>query len=178
MDPFATLGLPRQYDVDLASVEKTHRELSRALHPDKYAGAGASERRDSLDRAVAVNEAFRIVRDPVRRAEALFTLAGVPVGENVEPKSEPAFLMEMLEQREALSDARDARDASKIRALVIDVEARAKETEAELGRGFRDATPETLGELVKKLGNLRFFRRFLEEAGALEESLLDEATKK
>lgn len=178
MDPFLTLGLPRQYDVDLTSVEKTHRELSRALHPDKYAGAGASERRDSLERAVAVNEAFRIVRDPVRRAEALFTLAGVPVGENVEPKSEPAFLMEMLEQREALSDARDARDASKIRSLVIEVEARAKETEAELGRGFREATPETLGELVKKLGNLRFFRRFLEEASALEESLLDEATKK
>ena len=177
MDPFATLGLPRRYDVDLAAVEKTHRELSRALHPDKYAGAGASERRDSLERAVAVNEAFRIVRDPVRRAEALFTLAGVPVGENVEPKSDPTFLMEMLEQREALSDARDARDVAKIRALVTEVEARAKETEAELGRGFLAASPDALRELVKNLGNLRFFRRFLEESSALEESLLDEATK-
>lgn len=177
MDPFATLGLPHRYDVDLASLEKTHRELSRALHPDKYAGAGASERRDSLDRAVAVNEAFRIVRDPVRRAEALFTLAGVPVGENVEPRSDPSFLMEMLEQREALSDARDARDVAKIRSLVVAVEASARETEQELGRGFHDASPEALRELVKKLGNLRFFRRFLEEASALEESLADEATK-
>lgn len=177
MDPFATLGLPHLYDVDLPAVEKTHRELSRALHPDKYAGAGASERRDSLDRAVTVNEAFRIVRDPVRRAEALFTLAGVPVGENVEPRSEPSFLMEMLEQREVLADAREARDPGKIRALVAEVEARARETEAELGLGFRDASPEALRELVKKLGNLRFFRRFLEEASALEESLLDEATK-
>jgi molecular chaperone HscB len=177
MDPFATLGLPRQYDVDLASIEKTHRELSRALHPDKYAGAGASERRDSLERAVAVNEAFRIVRDPVRRAEALFQLAGVPVGENVEPKSDPSFLMEMLEQREALAEARDARDLARLHALVAEVEARAVATQEELGRGFADASPGALSELVKKLGNLRFFRRFLEEASALEESLLDEATK-
>ena len=177
MDPFATLGLPRQYDVDLAAVEKTHRELSRALHPDKYAGAGASERRESLERAVAVNEAFRAVRDPVRRAEALFTLAGIPVGENVEPKSEASFLMEMLDQREALEEAKDSRDATHIHALVALVEARARETEDDLGRGFRDSSTESLGELVKKLGNLRFFRRFLEEASALEESLLEEAAK-
>ena len=178
MDPFATLGLPRQYDVDLASVEKTHRELSRALHPDKYAGAGASERRDSLERAVAVNEAFRIVRDPVRRAEALFTLAGVPVGENVEPKSETFFLMEMLEQREALEVARDARDLAKVRALIREAEVRAKETETEIGIGFRVGPHDIIPRLVNKLGNLRFFRRFLEEASAIEESLLDEATKK
>ena len=174
MDPVATLGLPRLYDVDLASTEKTHRELSRALHPDKYAGAGASERRDSLDRAVAVNEAFRIVRDPVRRAEALFQLAGIAVGENVEPRSDPSFLMEMLEQREALAEARDARDIAGLRALVADVALRAKATEQELGHGFATATPEALRDLVQKLGNLRFFRRFLEEASALEDSLQDE----
>ena len=40
VDPFATLGVPRRFDVDLAAVEKTHRELSRALHPDRYVGAG------------------------------------------------------------------------------------------------------------------------------------------
>ena len=39
MDPFATLGIARAFDVDLAAVEKMHRELSRALHPDRYVGA-------------------------------------------------------------------------------------------------------------------------------------------
>jgi len=56
MDPFAILGIPRAYAVDLAAVEKTHRELSRALHPDKFLGAGPSERRAALSKAVEVKK--------------------------------------------------------------------------------------------------------------------------
>ena len=76
MDPFATLGIVRGYDVDLRAVEKTHRELSRALHPDRFVNAPSSERKAALTKAVAVNEAWRMVRDPIRRAEALLKLAG------------------------------------------------------------------------------------------------------
>ena len=53
MNPFATLGVEPRFDLDLPALEKTHRELSRALHPDKYVGATASERRAALERAVA-----------------------------------------------------------------------------------------------------------------------------
>src|SRR6476619_1770759 len=108
MDPFATLGAPRRYDLDLTVLEKTHRELSRALHPDRFAQSGASERRAALEKAANVNEAWRALRDPIRRAEALFRLAGASVGETNEPKASPAFLMEMMEDREALADARGA----------------------------------------------------------------------
>src|SRR5580700_7483211 len=132
MDPFTTLGLPRRYDVDLRAVEKTHRELSRALHPDRYASAGATERRESLNKAADVNEAWRIVRDPVRRAEALFALAGVEVGETHEPKPDPELLMEVLEKREALADAKSARDAEKVRVLVGEMHERELEIEAAL----------------------------------------------
>ena len=57
MDPFATLGIDRRFDVDLPALEKRHRELSRALHPDRFADAGASERKATLAKAVEVNEA-------------------------------------------------------------------------------------------------------------------------
>src|SRR5436190_17186161 len=105
MDPFAVLGAPRIFDLDLAVLEKTHRELSRALHPDKFTQAGASERRAVLEKAASVNEAWRTLRDPIRRAEALFALAGFEVGENKEPKPSAAFLMDMMESREELADA-------------------------------------------------------------------------
>ena len=90
MDPFATLGAPRRFDLDLGALEKTHRELSRALHPDRFASAGASERRAVLEKAASVNEAWRALRDPIRRAEALFSLAGIAVGETHEPKPTPS----------------------------------------------------------------------------------------
>jgi molecular chaperone HscB len=166
LDPFETLGLPRTFGVDLRAAEKLHRELSRALHPDKYASAGASERRDALNKAADVNEAWRIVRDPVRRAEALFQLAGVDVGETKEPKPDPELLMEVLEKREALADAKTARDAAKVRALEDEIGAREKTIEEALSQAKAFD-----GTLVVKLGELRFYRRFLDEASAVLEQL-------
>jgi molecular chaperone HscB len=176
MDPFELLGVERRFDLDLKVLEKTHRELSRALHPDKYVQAGASERRAVLDKAASVNEAWRIVRDPVRRAEALFKLVGIQVGEDNEPKATPAFLMEVLEEREALAEARAARDLAKVRKIGAAMEKRAQETEAKLAAGFASlkangAPPDRSAatKLVPLLGELRFFKRFLDEVSAIEE---------
>jgi molecular chaperone HscB len=172
MDPFATLGVERSFEVDLKAVEKTHRDLSRALHPDRYAGSGASERRLALNRAVEVNEAWRIMRDPIRRAESLFELAGIAVGEASEPKPSGAFLMDMMEQREALDLARTSRDRGAVLRLARDVEARGAATEATLAHGFRNGADEVaLLQMVGKLGELRFYRRFLQEVSEMEEEL-------
>jgi molecular chaperone HscB len=166
MDPFATLGIHRSYDVDLAVLEKIHRELSRTLHPDRHMAAMGSERREALTRAIEVNEAWRILRDPVRRAEALLALKGVAIGEDNEPKADPEFLMEMLDQREELSRAIAERDASAVHALAEAVRARAAETERELGKGFAEGEASSL---VGRLGELRFYRRFLDEVSSAED---------
>ena len=164
MDPFGTLGVERRFDLDLKAVEKRHRELSRTFHPDKFAQEGATERKIALGHAADVNEAWRIVRDPIRRAEALFALAGVQVGETNEPKPSQDFLMEMLEKREALADAKAARDLERVRALAREIEVRQSEAERELGTGFASGNAS-----VGRLGELRFYRRFLEEVSAIEE---------
>jgi molecular chaperone HscB len=170
MDPFAMLGVERRFDLDLAVLEKTHRELSRALHPDKYAQAGASERRAVLEKAASVNEAWRTVRDPIKRAEALFELAGIKVGEDNEPKASTAFLMEVLDEREALADARAAKDLAKVRAVGATMAKRAKEVEAKLASGFASfASGGAVDTLVPLLGELRFYKRFLDEVSAIEE---------
>jgi molecular chaperone HscB len=166
MDPFATLGIPRGYDLDLAALEKTHRELSRTLHPDRHIGSMASERREALARAVEVNEAWRILRDPIRRAEALLRLSGIGVGENGEPKAAPEFLMEMLDQREELSRAMAAGDIAGVRRLAEAVQARAVEAERDLSRGFAQGAASSL---LPRLGELRFYRRFLDEVSAVED---------
>jgi molecular chaperone HscB len=168
MDPFTTLGIVRGYDVDLAAVEKTHRELSRALHPDRFVNAPRSERKAALANAVAVNEAWRIVRDPIRRAEALLRLAGVAVGEDREPKTEPEFLMEMLELRETLAEARGAHDLTRVREMGAGIEDRRRSVERALAEGFARGESSSL---LGKLGELRFYRRFLDEVSAIEDEL-------
>ena len=173
MDPFATLGLERTFKLDLRAVEKTHRELSRALHPDRYMSSGASERRDALTRAVEVNEAWRVVRDPIRRAEALFTLAGIAVGDTHEPKPAASLLMDMMEQRETLALARAKRDAPAVAALVAEMKQREATVQAGLATAFEQAQGEKarLIPLVVRLGELRYYRRFLEEASATLDDL-------
>lgn len=152
--PFETLGIPPQYAIDLQAVEKLHRDLSRALHPDRYASASPSERRSALTKAADVNEAWRIVRDPIRRAEALLTLRGVPVGEDKEPKADPMLLMEMMEAREALSDP------SQREKLGAQMERREKEVEGAIA-ALLEAGKDV--DALKKLGELRFVRRILQE---------------
>ncbi|MFO0742971.1 MAG: Fe-S protein assembly co-chaperone HscB [Labilithrix sp.] len=167
-DPFELLGAPRKYDLDLAAVEKTHRDLSRELHPDKFASAGASERKAALDKAASVNEAWRIVRDPIRRAEALFALAGIAVAETNETSTisvPPKFLMEMMEAREALAEARAKKDLEKVRSLGEGIRARYEVTQAKLAEGLQTAPRSA----VSRLGEMRFYKRFLDEVDAIED---------
>ena len=168
MDPFAILGIAPSFDVDLGAIEQTHRELSRALHPDRYVGAGSSERREALARAMEVNEAWRIVRDPIRRAEALLQRNGVTVAEDRAPPADPEFLMEMLEQREALSEAIAAKDRDAVARLAAAVRTRAEATERGVADGFAAKATDTV---TARLGELRFFRRFLDEVSAVEDEL-------
>ncbi|MFT3775546.1 MAG: Fe-S protein assembly co-chaperone HscB [Minicystis sp.] len=172
-DPFDTLGIAPRFDLDLAAIELRHRELSKALHPDRYAGAPAAERRLALSRAIDVNEAFRVVKDPVRRAEALLRRAGAAVGETSEPKASPMLLMEMMEAREELAEAGRAKDLARVGKLAEAMAAREAEILKRMGAAFDTAggDPKKNAEILPVLGELRYIRRFLDEVSAIEEEL-------
>jgi molecular chaperone HscB len=171
LDPFDILGIPPTFEIDLPAVEQRYRDLSRVLHPDKHVGSGATERRLALGKAVEVNEAWRLLRDPLRRAEAIFRRRGIEVREGTEPKADPEFLMEMLEQREALSEAKAKGDRKAVERLGSDILAREKAVMGRLSEGFGGAPGNggDLGKLVPLLGELRYYRRFLDEVSAIED---------
>jgi molecular chaperone HscB len=175
-DSFEVLGVEPAFELDLAALEARHRELSRALHPDRYTGRPASERRMALDRAISVNEALRQLKDPVKRALELLKRAGVEVPEGTEPPADPEFLMEMMEQREELSEARRAANVEQVEGLSAKVRARQLTTLAALGEKFASLSPAELqaqgGSLVALVGELRYYRRFFDEAEAILDELL------
>lgn len=177
-DPFSLLGLEPRFDLDLAAAEVRHRELSRALHPDRHAGSSAGERRQALSKAIEVNDALRVLKDPVRRAEALLHRSGVRLAEEGgEPPASPDFLMEMLELREELGAARSAANLSAIRGIAKRVETRETAVERELAAAFailsQDSSGRTVNaeQIARRLGELRYFRRLLSEARALEDEI-------
>ncbi len=171
IDPFDTLGIAPTFDVDLAAVEKRYRDLSRVLHPDRHVASSPAQRRMSLGKAVEVNEAWRLLRDPIRRAEALLKRHGVEIKEGSEPKADPEFLMEMMEHREALSEARAKRDKEAVLRLAQRIRAREKAALERLSSAFAPGSSESeaIESIVPVLGELRYYRRFLDEVSAIED---------
>jgi molecular chaperone HscB len=172
-DPFETLGVEPLFALDLDALERRHRDLSRALHPDRYTGAPAAERRLALGRAIDVNEAFRALKDPIRRAEALLRRAGVPVGEISEPKPPPELLMEMMDLREELAGAARARDLAAVGRLAEGMRGRREDVSRRLGRVLDEGggDPQKMAAALPSLGELRYIRRFLDEVSAIEDEL-------
>jgi molecular chaperone HscB len=169
-DPFDTLGLPPVFELDAPMLERRHRELSRALHPDRYAGRPSGERQQALGRAIEVNEAFRKLKHPVTRAETLLARHGRTVTETSAPVVEQSLLMDVMERREALGDAKRARDIGKVRTLARAVREREQRVLAEMGKAFVQLPPD-FARIEPLLAELRYHYRFLEEALAAEDEL-------
>lgn len=173
MDPFDTFGIPPAFEVDLAALEQRFRDLSRVVHPDKFAAGGAGERRRALSLAVDVNAAWRILRDPVRRAEALLARSGGPIGEESQPKASAELLMDVMERREELAEAKGRADVAKVRELAARVRERERGVVTRLGEGFAAiaSAPARRTDVIALVGELKYLRRFLDEVSAIEEEL-------
>ena len=108
-DYFERLGLPRRFSVDPDTVEREYLARSRELHPDFHHLGGDLEQRTSLELTAALNEGYVTLRDPFRRGEYLLTLLGGPSARE-EKNLDQNFLMEMMELRERIEEARDEPD--------------------------------------------------------------------
>ncbi|MEM9188219.1 MAG: Fe-S protein assembly co-chaperone HscB [Myxococcota bacterium] len=169
-NPFAVLGLAPAFDIDPQELEERYRALQKALHPDRFAQASASERRLSLERAVTVNEAYRRMKDDVARAEALLELRGVAVGETGGQPTDPEFLMEVMELREELADARKSKDLDQVGKLGGIIEDRRRALIQTIGAEFRREADAR--EILTALSRIRYYHRFLEEVEVIEDEAL------
>lgn len=88
VDYFAFFGLPRKLDVDVPQLEEDFYELSRKLHPDLTARASAQEQEWSLEQSSMLNDAYRTLRDPIKRTEYLLHLEGVELEEQSKSATE------------------------------------------------------------------------------------------
>jgi molecular chaperone HscB len=173
-DRFAVLGAPRKFSVDLEAAEANFKKLSRQVHPDRFVTADPRARKAALSRTVQLNEAWRTLKDPMRRAEYLLELAGFGLkGDDRKRGSDqvatrevaapPRLLMEILELREELADAQRAGDAAKVQEMAAAMRARHAETLAALAAALDQADGGQLDEAARLMVGLRYYQRFLDE---------------
>lgn len=89
-------------------MERSYREIQSKVHPDRFANAGDAERRASLQWTTRVNEAYSTLKDPVQRARHILELHGVDVAFETNTAMPPEFLMQQMELRESLEQAKSA----------------------------------------------------------------------
>ncbi len=114
---FALFGLPPRYRFDAALLDAAYRALQTKVHPDRFAAASEAERRLALQSSARVNEAYRALKDPVGRAQYLLSLHGIDAKAETDTALPLDFLERQLERREAVDEARIARDAGQLESL-------------------------------------------------------------
>jgi molecular chaperone HscB len=158
---FELLGLPPRFALDPASLERSYRDLQSRVHPDKFAAASEPERRVAMQWAARANEAYRTLRHPVERARYVLGLKGFDTEEESNTSMPADFLMQQMEWREAVVQAREADD----RAALERLRASLAESRVEMLRMLelaidRDANFDAGCSLVRKL---RFLDKLEEE---------------
>ena len=105
MDHFARLGLPAALDLEPASLDRAYFALQRQWHPDRFVAKSAAERAQASAEAAALNDAYRTLKDPLKRAVYLAALKGIELPADGQTIDDPELLMEAMEVREALQEA-------------------------------------------------------------------------
>src|SRR4051812_3359126 len=96
-DYFEFLELPRNLAIDPKELEKRFYALSRQLHPDLHSRKSPAERDQAEEATAILNDAYRTLRDPVKRAEYLLKLEGFDIGEQTSKDVPPELLEEVFE---------------------------------------------------------------------------------
>jgi molecular chaperone HscB len=169
MTHFEVFGLAPALDVDVKALEQRLRELSLEWHPDRFVQADARTRVSALEKTTALNEAFKVLRDPVKRAFYVLKLKGVDLDSEAsaaQAKMPMTFLEEVMERREQLESLKSKRDVTKARSMADEIE---KEKSSALELAKAALTRDDVTEATHQLGRVRYYSRFIEEVEALEE---------
>jgi molecular chaperone HscB len=110
-DYFAVFGLPRKLWVEMSSLEQKFLQLSWKLHPDNFVNASDEERELSLKRSSELNDAYRVLRDPLARVEYLLEIEGQRKEGEKKQQAPPELLEEVFELNESLDELREARES-------------------------------------------------------------------
>lgn len=120
-DYFALFGFNPVFAIDLQTLETRFRELQSAAHPDRFVTATATEKLASMQLATFANTAYQTLLKPDTRALYLLKLHGIDAVSETNTAMPADFLMQQMEWREAIDEAKSARDTVALEALLTEM---------------------------------------------------------
>lgn len=166
---YQLFDLEPAFQLDMPRLDQSFRELQAQVHPDKFSHAPDAERRLSMQWSTHVNEAYQTLKQPISRARYLLHLQGVDTQEETNTAMPADFLMEQMEWREAIGEAKDAADAAELDRLGVKLRQAMHHLQDDIGQRL-DQRHDYPGaaEAVRKL---RFLEKLREEINDALEAL-------
>ena len=130
---FELFQLPARFAVDADALDAAYREVQGRVHPDRFVNATDAEKRVAMQWATRANEAYQTLRTPQKRAQYLCEINGVDLQTESNTAMPAAFLMQQMEWREELDDARSSKDAGALDALDAQVRRQRKNMLEQVG---------------------------------------------
>jgi molecular chaperone HscB len=112
-DYFTFFGLERKLQIDAGALQKRFYELSKQWHPDRFSRSPAEDQNQALEATSILNDGYRTLKDPVKRAEYLLAQEGFPIGEQRSKNVPPELLEEVFELNMLLEELRTGDDSQK-----------------------------------------------------------------
>ena len=170
-NPFALFDLPVAFQVDSALLNERYLALQKSLHPDNFSAASAQEQRLAIQKSAEINDALRILKDPIARADSIIAL-NTGETENPEEKSnnDIDFLMQQMEWRETLENIENRQDTDELTAFAKEINQTRHAILSELSTAL-DAQQWDIARAITD--KLRFIKKLQTEIERVEETLLD-----
>jgi molecular chaperone HscB len=167
---FTLLELPVAADLDRSLLDKRYREQQSRWHPDRFVTASEGERKQALQRASLLNDAYETLKTPLRRIEHILAVSADVEQIKKQAKLPLSFLEQQLALRESLETLSESRNRQQLSRLQESVD----QQRAEVWQQLRS-------ELLHQdwcaahvaLQKLQFLHKLQEEVDHLEDRLLD-----
>jgi molecular chaperone HscB len=162
-DYFAFFGTGRKLDLNVEELQRRFYQLSRQLHPDRYTRKSAREQQYSLDATAVLNDGWRTLRDPVRRAEYLLAAEGLDISDQRGKNVPPELLEEVFELNMALEELREGDQAARthLEAALQHFLAMQAEIDSQLQGLFIRYDETQNGEVLQEIRGILNRRRYI-----------------
>lgn len=170
-DFFLLLNLPHTFSVDQTRLTENYLSLQSRYHPDRAAHLDNATKACYSEASAHINEAYHTLKDPLKRARYLLTLAGVDTEEETNTSMPRDFLMAQMTWREDIEIAHKTKNLLALEKLHQDIRHFIFSIEEQLTESL-DQQHDTVQAAIL-VRQYRFYERLIQEISeAIEATLL------
>ncbi|MBW3941348.1 Fe-S protein assembly co-chaperone HscB [Neisseria meningitidis] len=147
---FTLFQLEPAFDIDAENLDQTYRALAARFHPDKFASASAFEQKQAVMMSSTINDAYRTLKNPIDRAAYLLKTQGIDADAPEHTSFAPDFLIQQMEWRETLMEARAENDLKTLENLNDEIRAEQEKLFSDLKQSFARQDYDTAAQQVRQ----------------------------